>query len=138
MSPYPTIVRMVGTLIYSFDRAQHITTEVGQLHIAIYCVEAALPAENPATTGNDLWMWTGYLRSAANAQDIPHWNGTSVVTQGATLKADGNAARVDFDARSMRKVAENCELRIGLIAANVAGTPSVHRLNGYVRCLIKE
>lgn len=138
-SPEPTIVRIVGTVYLSIGTASEATS-VLNVWWGIYCA-----SENDAGTAvsqQELaevpWLYTGYLRNFHWGVEMPYWDGDSAESQAAAFPPFNDVNWERFNTRVMRKVPQDCLLRLVTTSVSSGVAPSSAALHGYFRILMKE
>ena len=143
----PTIIRIVGRLWYMYERKGTGFQEstVNNLWAGIYCLHTDVSTQSPKDDlDEEHWMWTGFMSSWSTFVEFPDRAFDSGTIIGGSVESRGSvhnnsgASSVDIDSRSMRKAPEPCQLVLSCrVSENLAETPSDHKLNGYVRVLVK-
>ena len=132
----PTIVRIVGTLYHQLGHQGGVVTNADKLVLGLICQDENTPAPNPIQEVQHPWLWTVESFVHTTTRDMPVWNGSSVVND-QYMPYGTPINRFHIDARVMRKVPRDCELRIAWIHAAVAGSPTPW-IHGHFRVLVKE
>lgn len=143
----PTIIRIVGRLWYSYERKGTGFQESTHNNVwaGIYCLHTDVTTQSPRDDlDEEHWMWTGFMASWSTFVEFPSRQFDSNTVIGGSTESRGSihnnsgASMIDIDARSMRKAPEPCQMILALrVVENLSETASDHKLNGYVRILLK-
>ncbi len=148
VSEDPTIIRMIGRLIFQHERDSggFVESMRSNMWLGIMCQHEAVATQSPRTKGDDeQWMWTGFMAVQSTFVEYPsrQFDSNTVIAGSlqsrATQHIPTGVEHVDIDSRSMRKAPQPCRISLHWdIVENLTETGAAHFLSGYIRFLIKE
>jgi len=134
----PTIIRIVGTLIFKLNTSTNNLYEATKYRFGLIVAHKSIgTAEIVGSDYTNAWLYTdsGLLWASTDEQQV--YNGTTNITY--STQNTGYRKQVhNFDARAMRKVGRNERLILVLERENAAGSPSNPEMFGHIRVLVKE
>jgi len=148
VSEEPTVIRMVGRLLFQFERAGGGFEQSmrSACWAGITCMHEELTSQSAKDDlAGEFWMWASYLTTQATFTEFPdrQFDSNTVISGGTLSRGSQHVPvdfeGVDFDIRAMRKAPEPCNIELNLhVEEQMPTTGADHFISGLIRVLLKE